>query len=64
MNISHFSKLLEESLSTLLPALKKFYAGNTLDKFYFGTIKVGVDYKVLSKVLILIFMLGHRQTSI
>ena len=55
---------LEESSSTLLPAFKKFHAGNRLDKFYFETIKVGVDYKALSKVLILIFTLGHGQASI
>ena len=61
---TQFSKLLEESSSTLLPALKKFHAGNRLDKFYLKAIKVGVDYKALSKVLILIFTLSHRQASI
>ena len=40
---TQFSKLLEESSSTLLPAFKKFHAGNCLDKFYFETIKVDVD---------------------
>ena len=61
---TQFSKLLEESSSTPLPAFKKFHSGNQLDKFYFETIKVGVDYKALSKVLILIFTLGHGQASI
>ena len=61
---TQFSKLLEESSPTLLPAFKKFHAGNRLDKFYFETIKVGVDNKALSKVLILIFTLGQGQASI
>jgi len=59
-----FSKLLEESSSTLLPAFKNFHAGNRLDRFYFETIKVSVDYKVLSKVFIFIFTLSHGQASI
>ena len=59
-----FSKFLEESLSTLLPAFKEFHAGNRLDQFYFETVKVSVNFKVLSKVLILVFTLGHGQASI
>ena len=59
-----FSKLFDESLFTLLPAFKKFHSGNRKDKLYFETIKVGVDYKALSKVLIFIFTLGHGQALI
>ena len=60
----HFSKFLEESSFTLLPVFKEFHAGNRLDQFYFETVKVNVNYKVLSKVLILVFTLGHGQSSI
>ena len=61
---TQFSKLLDESSSSFLPAFKKIHAGVQLDKFYFETIKVGVSYRVLSKVLISIFALGHGQASI
>ena len=59
-----FLMFLEESSSTLLLAFKEFQAGNRLDQFYFETVKVNVKYKVLSKVLILVFTLGHGQASI
>ena len=42
----------------------KIHAGVRLDEFYFETVKVGVNYRVLSKVLIFIFTLGHGQASI
>ena len=42
----------------------KIHAGVRLDEFYFETVKVGVNYRVLSKVLIFIFTLGHEQASI
>ena len=60
---TQFSMLLEESSSTLFPAFKKFHTGNRLDKFYFETIKVDVDFKALSKVLILILrqVMGKHQ---
>ena len=61
---TQFSKLLDESSSTLLTAFKKIHTGVRLDEFYFETVKVGVNYRVLSKVLIFIFTLGHEQASI
>ena len=56
--------MLDESSSTLLPAFKKIHAGVRLGEFYFETVKVGVNYRVLSKVLLFIFTLGHGQASI
>ena len=61
---TQFLKFLDESSSTLLSALKKIHAGVRLDEFYFETVKVGVNCRVLSKVMIFIFTLGHGQTSI
>ena len=49
---------------THLLSIKEFHAANRLDQFYFEMVKVNVNYKVLSKVLILVFVLGHGQASI
>ena len=59
-----FSKLLDESSSTLLAVFKKIHAGVRLDDLCFKTVKVGVNYRVLSQVLNFIFALGHGQASI
>ena len=60
----HFSKFLEEILTPYSPAFKEFHAENRLNQFYFETVKVTVNYKVLSKILILVFTLDYGQAPI
>ena len=60
----HFSKFLEEILTPYSPAFKEFHAENRLNQFYFETVKVNVNYKVLSKILILVFTLDYGQAPI
>ena len=61
---TQWSKFLDESSSAISPAFKKIHVGVRLEEFYFETVKIGLNYRVFSKVLIFIFTLGHGQASI